>query len=80
MKVQLVFTLVSLCDFRTLATLCDWFGISCASGSKIFISWVLFLQKELHFLMFSTLSDMEGVAWPKCYAEMANLRAIIDCT
>ena len=80
-KEQLVFTLVRLRRSPTLATLCDWFGISCASGSKIFITWVLFLEKELNFLiMFSSLSEMEGVARPKCYAEIANLRAVIDCT
>jgi hypothetical protein len=64
-----------------MAVLCDWFGISCASGSKIFITWILFLEKELKFLIkFATLSEMEGISRPKCYEEMKNLRAIIDCT
>ncbi len=65
----------------TLSLLCDWFGISCATGSSIFITWILFLEKELNFLIkFATLSDMEGIDRPKCYRDVKNLRAIIDCT
>ena len=61
--------------------LCDWFGISHASGSKIFITWILFLEKDLGFLIkFATLSQMEGISRPQCYAELKNLRAVIDCT
>ena len=61
--------------------LCNWFGISRASGSKIFITWILFLEKDLGFLIkFATLSQMEGISRPQCYPELKNLRAVIDCT
>ena len=80
-KEQLVFTLVRLRHRPTLNLLCDWFGISCSTGSAIFITWVLFLEKELNFLIkFASLSDMEGISRPQCYAAVKNLRAIIDCT
>ena len=80
-KEQLVFTLVRLRHCPTLNLLCDWFGISCSTGSTIFITWILFLEKELKFLIkFASLSDMAGIDRPKCYADVRNLRAIIDCT
>ena len=77
----MVFTLVRLHHCPTLDVLCDWFGISHASGNKIFITWILFLEKDLGFLIkFATLSQMEGISRPQCYAELKNLRAVIDCT
>ena len=49
----------------TLNVSCSAFGISVGSGSKIFITWVLFLEKELEFLLsFSTLADMKDVRRP----------------
>ena len=67
----------------SLLSLCTTFGISTGNGSKIFITWVLFLERELEFLLdFSTLSDMEGLPRPNVYKEMKyyKLRGIIDCT
>ena len=61
--------------------LCDLFGISSGIGSNLFITWVLFLAKELAmFLPFSTIKDMEGIPRPQAYERNPALRAIIDCT
>jgi hypothetical protein len=61
--------------------LCDLFGISQTVGSSIFLTWVMFLEKELKiFLPFSTLTDMEGISRPEVYRCNPCLRAIIDCT
>jgi hypothetical protein len=61
--------------------LCDLFGISQSVGSSLFITWVLFLEKELQlFVPFSTLKDMEGINRPEVYQRNPGLRAIIDCT
>ena len=61
--------------------LTDLFGISCGTGSKLFISWVLFLSQELKvFLPFSTLEDLKGIKRPDALKKMQNLPAIIDCT
>lgn len=57
------------------------FGISAGTGSRIFISWILFLSQELTFLLpFSTTSDLDGIKKPKELRDIVNLRAIIDCT
>ena len=82
-KEQLVFTLVRLRRRPSLLSLCTTFGISTGNGSKTFITWVLFLERELEFLLdFSTLFDVEGLPRPKVYKEMKyyKLRGIIDCT
>lgn len=63
--------------------LCDIFGINTGTGSNIFITWILFLEKELSFLLpFSTNDEMLGVPKPNCFkkSSLNNLRAIIDCT
>lgn len=61
--------------------LSDIFGISPGTGSRIFITWVLFLSKELQFLLpFSTTSDLDAIVKPKELQSIVNLRAIIDCT
>jgi hypothetical protein len=61
--------------------LSDIFGISAVTGSRIFISWVLFLNEELKFLLpFPTTSDLKGITQPKGFKKFENLRAIIDCT
>ena len=63
--------------------LCDVFGITTGTGSKIFITWILFLEKELSFLLpFSTKEELNGVPKPNCFTKKSlnNLRAIIDCT
>ena len=63
--------------------LCDVFGITMGTGSKIFITWILFLEKELSFLLpFSTKEELNGVPKPNYFKKKSlnNLRAIIDCT
>ncbi len=78
---QFLFTLVRLRRNTSIIMLTDLFGISSGTGSKIFISWVLFLSKELKFLLpFSTLNDLKGIKRPQALMNIANLRAIIDCT
>jgi hypothetical protein len=57
------------------------FGISPATVTKIFVTWILFLKSELEFLLpFSTLEEMEGIPIPKTFRAFPNLRCIIDCT
>ena len=61
--------------------LCDSFGISTTIGSRIFTTWVLFLEKELEFLLhFTSTKDLRGVPQPKSLKKIENLRGIIDCT
>ena len=82
-KEQFIFTLVRLRRNPSLEMLSDIFGIDKGTGSKIFITWILFLEKELNFLLpFSTREGIIGVPKPKCFAgrSLNNLRAIIDCT
>ena len=80
-KEQLLFTLVKLKRNPSLFMLCDLFGISPGVGSNLFITWVLFLAKELAiFLPFSTIKDMDGIPQPKAFESNPALRAIIDCT
>ena len=80
---QLIFTLVRLRRRPTLVLLCDTFGIAVGSGSKIFVAWVLFLEKELEFLInFTTLAEIEGLKRPKVFrdAKYSRVRSVIDCT
>ena len=82
-KEQFILTLVRLRRFPSLAMLSALFGISTALVSRISITWVLFMEKELNFLLsFATLKEMEGLKRPKVYRDIKNekLRAIIDCT
>jgi len=63
--------------------LCDIFGITTGTGSRIFIIWILFLEKELAFLLpFSTKEELREISKPNCFKKnsVKNLRAIIDCT
>ena len=61
--------------------LANTFRVSIAACSRIVTTWILFLEKELKFLLpFSTLSEMEGLRRPKVFRPYANLRAILDCT
>ena len=78
---QLVFTLVRIRRNPSLKMICDLFSISTSVGSGLFITWVLFLARELKlFLPFCTLKDMEGLTRPEVYKNNPGLRAIIDCT
>ena len=82
-KEQFVFTLVRLRRNPSLEMLCDIFGITTGTGSRIFITWILFLEKELSFLLpFSTREELIGIPKPHCFQKncFKNLRAIIDCT
>lgn len=57
------------------------FGISPGTVSRIFITWVLFLDQEMLFLLpFSTLDEMAGLRLPKAFRDTPNLRSIVDCT
>ena len=63
--------------------LCDIFGITTGTGSRIFITWILFLEKELGFLLpFSTKEELKEISKPNCFKKdcFKNLRAKIDCT
>lgn len=74
-------TLFRLKRNPTLFMLANTFGISIAACSRIVTTWILFLEKELKFLLpFSTLSEMDGLRRPKVFRPYANLRAILDCT
>lgn len=67
----------------SLELLCDIFGIGQGTGSRIFISWVMFLEKELHYLLpFSTREDLKGIPKPRAFKKkpFEDVRAIIDCT
>ncbi|XP_028414129.1 uncharacterized protein LOC114537197 [Dendronephthya gigantea] len=80
-KEQFVMTLVRLKRSPTLLMLANNFGISESTCSRIVTTWVLFLEKELQFLLpFSTLTEMEGLQRPKVFRPYPNLRAVIDCT
>ena len=77
----MVMTLVRLKRSPTLLMLANQFGISTAACSRIVTTWILFLAKELKFLLpFSTLSEMEGLCRPKVFRPYPNLRAVLDCT
>ena len=78
-----MFTLVRLRRNPSLEMLCDIFGITTGTGSRIFITWILFLEKELGFhLPFSTKEELREISKPNCFKKncFKNLRAIIDCT
>ena len=82
-KEQLVFTLVRLRRNPSFETLCDIFGITTGTGSRTFITWILFLEKELGFLLpFSTKEELKEISKPNCFKKdcFKNLRAIIDRT
>ena len=58
-KEQFVFTLVRLRRNPSLEMLCDIFGITTGTGSRIFITWILFLEKELGFFYLSQQGGIE---------------------
>ena len=75
---QFIVTLVRLRRKITIKTLADLFGISTGSTSRIIITWILFLEKEL--LHFPTLSELDGIQYPKAFRGIPDLQGIIDCT
>ena len=78
---QLILTLVRLRRRLTITVLADVFGIASGTASRLIITWILFLEKELAFLLkFSTVSEMKGIRFPKAFREIPDLRAVIDCT
>ena len=82
-KEHFVFTLVRLRRNPSVEMLCDIFGITTGTGSRIFITWILFLEKELGFLLpFSTKEELKEISKPNCFKKdcFKNLRAITDCT
>ena len=74
-------TLVRLKRKPSIVMLADLFDIAPGTASRIFITWILFLEKELSFLLyFPTLAELSDVDCPKSLRQVENLRAIIDCT
>ena len=74
-------TLVRLRRSLTIAVLANVFGISVPTASRIIMSWIVFLEKELEFLVnFQTRSELSGLKYPKAYRDIPSLRGIIDCT
>lgn len=75
--------MVRLRRHPSLVMLSTLFGISTGLASRISITWILFMEKELSFLLkFTTLEEMEGLKRPKVFRDIKyeKLRAIIDCT
>ena len=73
---QLILTLVRLRRKPSTIMLANFYTISPATVTKIFISWVLFLKDELTLLLqFSTLDEMV----PKAFRPFPDLRYVIDC-
>ncbi|XP_028393230.1 uncharacterized protein LOC114541973 [Dendronephthya gigantea] len=78
---QFLFTLIRLRRNVSIEMLSGIFGISNGTGSRIFVTWILFMSKELKcFVPFSTLNDLQGIEFPTALRGIKNLRAIIDCT
>lgn len=78
---QFILTLVRLRRKPSIIMLANLYGISPATVTKIFISWILFLKDELMFLLpFFTLEEMQDIKVPKAFRAFPNLRCIIDCT
>ena len=78
---QMLMTLVRLKRKPSIVMLADLFDIAPGTASRIFITWILFLEKELSFLLyFPTLAELSDIDCPKSLRQVENLRAIIDCT
>ena len=61
--------------------LADLFDIAPGTASRIFITWILFLKKELSILLsFPTVAELKDVYIPASLASVKNLRGIVDCT
>ena len=61
--------------------LADLFGIASGTASRILITLILFLDKELSFLLaFPAVSDSKGIHIPASFRVIENLRGIIYCT
>ena len=81
-KEHFVFTLVRLRRNPSLEMLWDIFSITKGTGSRIFITWILFFEKELGFLLpFSTKEELREISKSNCFKKncFKNMRAI-DCT
>ena len=64
-----------------MVMLADLFDIAPGTASRIFITWVLFLEKELSFLLsFPTVAELNDIYIPASLSGIKNLRGIIDCT
>lgn len=62
--------------------LCDIFGIIIGIGSRIFIIWILFFEKELLFFLFFLIKEeLREIFKLNCFKKdcFKNLRVIIDC-
>ena len=75
------FNLVRLRRKPSIQMLADLFDIAPGTASRIFITWILFLKKELSFLLsFPTVAELKDVYIPASLASVKNLRGIVDCT
>ncbi|CAB4016757.1 Hypothetical predicted protein [Paramuricea clavata] len=78
---QLLLTLVRLRRNPSMIMLGDLFDIAPGTASRIFITWILFLAKELSFLLsFPTVAEINDIQIPASLRGFAHLRRIIDCT
>jgi hypothetical protein len=59
----------------------DLFDVAPGTASRIFITWILFLSKELSFLLsFPTVAELNDIRISASLRGCKNLRGIIDCT
>jgi hypothetical protein len=64
-----------------MVMLADLFDIAPGIASRIFITWVLYLEKELSFLLsFLTVAELNDIYIPASLSGIKNLRGIIYCT
>jgi hypothetical protein len=64
----------------SMVMLADLFGIGPGTASRIFITWVLYLEKELSFLLsFPTVAELNDIYIPASLSGIKNMRGIIDC-
>ena len=73
-------TLMRLRRGLDVFTLGNLFGISKASVSRIFVTWVVFLKQHLQFLVKWPTREQVKARLPKAFKYFPNTRVIIDCT
>lgn len=77
---QLILTLVRLRRKPSIRIIADLFYIAPGTASRIFITWIIFLGKELSFLLsFSTVAELNKIYIPASLTGFKNLRGMIDC-
>ncbi|XP_076110548.1 uncharacterized protein LOC143079205 isoform X1 [Mytilus galloprovincialis] len=58
----------------------DMLCISSSTVSRIFTTWIVFLRKELDFLIKWPTKDQIKENMPKCFKYFPKTRVVIDCT